>query len=116
LYKVSRRKDLDISTFGAAIWMQQTNGVVDDIRLAFGGVGPMVLRLPKTEAMLRGQEPTLELFEQAGEIARQEVMPITDVRGTAEYRRMLSENILAKFWHESFGEKELATNGTNGHE
>jgi xanthine dehydrogenase small subunit len=116
LYKVSRRKDLDISTFGAAIWMQQTNGLIDDIRIAFGGVGPMVVRLPKTEATLRGQEPTLELFEQAGEIARGEVTPITDVRGSAEYRHTLSENILLKFWHETFGEKELATNGTNGHE
>ena len=72
LYKVSRRKDLDISSFGAAIWMQQSNGVIDDIRLAFGGVGPMVMRMPKTEGVLRGQSPTLELFEQAGEIAREE--------------------------------------------
>jgi xanthine dehydrogenase small subunit len=116
LYKVSRRKDLDISTFGAAIWMLQSNGVIDEIRLAFGGVGPMVMRMPKTEAMLRGREPTLERFAQAGETAREEVAPITDVRGTAEYRRMLSENILVKFWHEKFGGKELATNGSNGHE
>jgi xanthine dehydrogenase small subunit len=100
LYKVSRRKDLDISSFGAAIWMQRSNGVVDDIRLAFGGVGPMVLRLPKAEALLRGQAPTLERFEQAGEVAREEVTPISDVRGSAEYRRTLAGNILTKFWHE----------------
>jgi xanthine dehydrogenase small subunit len=102
LYKVSRRKDLDISSFGAAIWMQQTNGTVEDIRLAFGGVGPMVMRLAKTEAALRGYPPTLERFEQAGEIARDEVTPISDVRGSAEYRRTLAGNILTKFWHEVF--------------
>ncbi len=107
LYKVSRRKDLDISSFGAAIWMQRSNGIVDDIRIAFGGVGPMVLRLPKTEALLRGQPPTLERFEQAGETARQEVTPINDVRGSAEYRRMLAENILPKFWHEVIGTQTL---------
>jgi xanthine dehydrogenase small subunit len=100
LYKISRRKDLDISSFGAAIWMQRSNGIVDDIRLAFGGVGPMVMRLPKAEAILRGQAPTLERFERAGEIAREEVTPISDVRGSAEYRRTLAGNILAKFWHE----------------
>jgi xanthine dehydrogenase small subunit len=106
LYKVSRRKDLDISSFGAAIWMEQSNGIIEDIRLAFGGVGPMVLRLPKAEAILRGQHPTLDLFEYAGEIARQEVTPITDVRGSADYRRTLAGNILSKFWHEVFGSDE----------
>jgi xanthine dehydrogenase small subunit len=103
LYKISRRKDLDISSFGAAIWIQQTNGTIDDIRLAFGGVGPMVLRLTRTEALLRGQAPTLERFEQASEIAREEVTPISDVRGSEEYRRTLAGNILIKFWHEVIG-------------
>ena len=101
LYKICRRKDLDISSFGAAIWMQQSNGIIEDVRLAVGGVGPMVMRLPKTESKLRGQIPTLELFEQASEIAREEVTPIGDVRGSAEYRRTLAANILTKFWHEA---------------
>jgi xanthine dehydrogenase small subunit len=103
LYKVSRRKDLDISTFGAAIWMQQSGGIIEEVRIAYGGVGPMVMRLPTTEALLRGQSPTLELFQQSGEIARQEVKPISDVRGGAEYRRTLAANILVKFWHEVMG-------------
>jgi xanthine dehydrogenase small subunit len=103
LYKVSRRKDLDISSFGAAIWIQKFNGIIEDIRLAFGGVGPMVLRLPKTESILRGHAPTLERFEQAAEIATEEVTPISDVRGSAEYRRTLAGNILIKFWHETIG-------------
>jgi xanthine dehydrogenase small subunit len=107
LYKVSRRKDLDISTFSAAIWMQRSNGVIEDVRLAFGGVGPMVLRLPRTEALLRGQIPTLERFEEAGKLAREEVTSISDVRGGAEYRRTLAGNILPKFWHEVFGNGHL---------
>jgi xanthine dehydrogenase small subunit len=103
LYKVSRRRDLDISTFGAAIWMRQSQGVIDDVRLAFGGVGPMVLRLPKTEAFLTKQPPTLEVFERAGEIARAEVSPISDVRGSMEYRQTLARNILRKFWYDMLG-------------
>jgi xanthine dehydrogenase small subunit len=119
LYKVSRRKDLDISSFGAAIWMERSHGSIDDIRLAFGGVGPMVMRLPKTEAILRGQHPTLDLFENAGEVAQQEITPITDVRGSADYRRTLAGNILSKFWHEVFGsnaisERQPAANGEEG--
>ncbi len=110
LYKVSRRKDLDISSFSAAVWMKQTNGVVDDIRVVYGGVGPMVVRLPKAEAMLRGNAPTLERFERAGEAARDEVTPITDVRGSEQYRRILAANILVKFWHDVIG----SDGGDNG--
>ena len=104
LYKVSRRKDLDISTFSAAIWMRRQAGRVAEVRLAFGGVGPMVLRMTKTEAALAGQPATLEQFERAAEIAREEVTPITDVRGSNAYRRTLAGNILLKFWHEVISE------------
>jgi xanthine dehydrogenase small subunit len=105
LYKVSRRKDLDISSFGAAVWMQMAEGMIQQVRLAFGGVGPMVIRLPDTEAILQGKNPTLKLFEQAGAVARQEVKPISDVRGSAAYRRQLAGNVLIKFWHEVFSDQ-----------
>jgi len=100
LYKVSRRRDLDISAFTAAIRMK-VNGQIEEPRIAYGGVAPTVIRLPKTEAFLAGKTPSLELFERAGEIARGEIRPISDVRGSAEYRAQLAENILSKFWWEA---------------
>jgi xanthine dehydrogenase small subunit len=99
LYKVSRRKDLDISAFTAAIRVRM-NGRIEDVRIAYGGVAPTVIRLPKTEAFLQGKSPSRDVFEQAGELARSEVKPISDVRGSADYRLQLAENILSKFWHE----------------
>jgi xanthine dehydrogenase small subunit len=114
LFKVSRRKDLDISGFGAAIWMRQPNGVVEDVRIVYGGVGPMVMRMSKAEAVLRGHAPTLERFEQAGGVARDEVTPITDVRGSEQYRRTLAKNILLKFWHEQFGSGRRDDGNGNG--
>jgi xanthine dehydrogenase small subunit len=103
LYKVSRRKDLDIASFGAAIWMRRAGdgATIADVRIAYGGVGPMVLRMVKTEAILRGQAATLDLFERAAAVARDEVTPITDVRGSETYRRTLARNVLLKFWHEA---------------
>ncbi len=45
LYKISRRKDLDISGFSAAFWLDHDGETVADARVAFGGVGPRVLRI-----------------------------------------------------------------------
>jgi len=100
LYKVSRRKDLDISAFTAAIRLRM-NGRIEEARIAYGGVAPTVIRLPKTESFLKGKAPSLDVFERAGELARSEVKPISDVRGSADYRLQLAENIMAKFWFDS---------------
>jgi xanthine dehydrogenase small subunit len=100
LFKVSKRKDLDISSFGAAIWMQRSGNLIADVRIAYGGVAAMVVRLSKTEQLLRGRAATLELFESAGEMAADEVTPISDVRGSAEYRAALARNIMVRFWHD----------------
>ncbi len=100
LYKVSRRRDLDISTFTAAVLMELDNstGVIKTIRIAMGGVAPVVLRLPKTEAFLAGKPLAEEVFQEAGRLARTEVAPISDVRGSADFRLQLAENILSKFY------------------
>ncbi|HEY8131884.1 MAG TPA: FAD binding domain-containing protein [Thermoanaerobaculia bacterium] len=100
LYKVSRRRDLDISAFTAAIRLR-VNGHIEEARIAYGGVAPTVVRLPKTESFLTGKAPTLDVFERAGAIARSETKPISDVRGSRDYRLQLSENILSKFYLEA---------------
>jgi xanthine dehydrogenase small subunit len=100
LYKVSRRKDLDISAFTAAIRLAMTGDHIDRAGIAYGGVAPTVIRLPRTEAFLTGKSATLETFEHAGRIARDEIRPISDVRGSADYRLQLAENIMAKFWYD----------------
>ena len=105
LYKVSRRKDLDISAFTAAIRLAMTDDRIDRAGVVYGGVAPTVIRLPRTEAFLTGKSATLNTFEHAGRIARDEIKPISDVRGSADYRLQLAENIMAKFWYETFGEK-----------
>ena len=104
LYKVSRRKDLDISAFTAAIRLAMTGDRIDRAGIAYGGVAPTVIRLPRTEAFLSGKAATLDTFEHAGRIARDEIKPISDVRGSADYRLQLAENIMAKFWYEVFEE------------
>ncbi|MCE3235025.1 MAG: xdhA [Vampirovibrio sp.] len=100
LYKVSKRKHLDISAFTAAIRLMMEDESITSARLAYGGVGPVVLRLPETEAFLVGKPMTEATFREAGKIARQEVTPISDVRGSQAFRLQLAENILMKFYFE----------------
>jgi xanthine dehydrogenase small subunit len=61
------------------------------------------LRLTKTEEFLAGRPVALETFIEAGELARTEVAPITDVRGAKEYRLQLAENVMQKFYYDAFG-------------
>ncbi|HEX2836081.1 MAG TPA: FAD binding domain-containing protein [Thermoanaerobaculia bacterium] len=103
LYKISKRSHLDISSFTAAMLMTRTDGRIEAMRIAYGGVGPTVLRLTKTEEFLAGRAMALETFLEAGERARGEVAPITDVRGTKDYRLQLAENVMQKFYYDAIG-------------
>ena len=96
LYKVSRRTDLDISTFGAAIRIQTQDNAIRSAAIAYAGVAPTVVRLPATEAMLVGKPFDENTFREAGRRARAEVTPITDVRGSADFRLQLCENVAAE--------------------
>ncbi len=100
LYKVSRRKDLDISAFTAAIWMKRDGETIREVRIAYGGVGPNIIRLKKTEEYFCGKALTMESVTEASKIARSEITPITDVRGSADYRLQLGENVLRKMYAE----------------
>jgi xanthine dehydrogenase small subunit len=101
LYKVSRRRDLDISTFTAAVRMRLDADTIADAAIAFGGVAPTVIRARKTEEFLRGRMLDEDTMQQAGEIAVSEISPISDVRGAANYRYQLTRNVLLKFYYET---------------
>ncbi len=103
LYKISKRHDLDISTFTAAFWMQRSNGVIGDIRIAYGGCGPNIIRLRKTESALIGKPFNEAEIDAATDITRSEITPISDVRGSADYRFLLAENLLRKFHADATG-------------
>jgi xanthine dehydrogenase small subunit len=101
LYKVSRRRDLDISSFTAAIRLRLDGETIADAAIAFGAVGPTVIRARKTEEFLRGRVLDEETMRRAGDVAIAEITPISDVRGAADYRYQLTRNVLVKFYHET---------------
>lgn len=62
-----------------------------EYRLAFGAVAPIAVRGPRTEALLKGRKLSADLLEEAGKLAVEEVVPITDIRSTKEYRSLMVE-------------------------
>ncbi|CAN5542988.1 xanthine dehydrogenase small subunit [soil metagenome] len=118
LYKISKRFDLDISTFSAAFWMKSSGGVIESIRIACGGVGANILRLKKIEAILTGKPISDTLIDQAADLMGSEMTPISDVRGGKDYRLLLGANVLRKFFAEFSGEPATlaaASGNGNGH-
>lgn len=108
LYKISKRKHLDISSATAAFRVHLSGSMIESIRIAYGGVGPVIVRLPKTEEFLKGKKWSLAVMVEAGEIAVTEITPISDVRGSAGFRNQLAKNMLLKLYHEVMEGRTIA--------
>ncbi len=80
--------------------MKLHGGKIRRANIALGAVGPTAIRPRQTENFLAGQPFTVAVMRQAGEIAAREIAPISDVRGSAEYRLQLTRNILLKYFHD----------------
>lgn len=88
--KVSKRTHLDIASVNSACLVSiDDKGSITDIHLSAGGVAPFPKYLSKTNEYLVGRRPDKETIEKAMNIMQAEVAPISDARGTKEYKRLL---------------------------
>ena len=92
--KVSKRTYLDIASVNSAAWLRVKNGLITEARVSAGGVGPVPLLLVRTSAFLQGRELTAETVTAANAVMQAEISPISDVRGTADYKRLLLRQLL----------------------
>ncbi|MCC6465184.1 MAG: xanthine dehydrogenase family protein subunit M [Planctomycetes bacterium] len=90
------RVAMDIATVSLAACFGLTNNRLSGVRLAAGAVAPVPLRLRATETFLEGKALTDETLAEAAKLARADVAPISDLRGTAWYRRELVGVFLAR--------------------
>ncbi|MFN0140461.1 MAG: FAD binding domain-containing protein [Pyrinomonadaceae bacterium] len=116
--KVCKRTFLDIATVNTAISLTCSppyeGGVaegrggslarIEDAHIAAGGVAPIPLYLKQTSEFLRGKEITEETIVAANEIIQSEISPISDVRGTEEYKRLLLRQLFRAHFVELFEE------------
>jgi xanthine dehydrogenase small subunit len=103
-YKVSKRRDEDItSTLGAFYLQLAPDGMVGSIRIAYGGMAATPKRARAVEAALMGKSWTEATVEAALTAYTEDFAPITDMRASAEYRMLASKNLLRRFFAETSG-------------
>lgn len=103
-YKVSKRFDQDISSICAAFRLRlKENNVVEEVRLAYGGMAETPRRARRCEEALRGSEWNAATVHAASRMLDEDFTPISDMRSTAQYRREVCRNLLTRFLNETTG-------------
>jgi carbon-monoxide dehydrogenase medium subunit len=91
--KVDRRAgDWAVVSAGAAVWLT-SDGLIADARVGLAAVGPNTTGMPAISAALRGHPPSEDMYLKAGALAAEGCRPVTDQRGSAEYKRHLAAEL-----------------------
>jgi carbon-monoxide dehydrogenase medium subunit len=87
--KVERRAgDWAIAAASAALWID--GGLIAEAGIALSAVGMTTIHLTRAEELLRGKQPSEDLFAEAGAIASADCSPSADGRGPVDYKRHLA--------------------------
>jgi len=101
-YKVSRRREMDISTVSGSFRVRlDASGKVDLARVVYGGVAPTPVRASDVEAALVGGEWNRGTITEISQILARRFAPISDVRGSADYRAALVVELMEKFFEDT---------------
>ena len=106
-YKISKRRDEDISSVAAGISVTVADGVITQARIAYGGMAATPKRAAGAEAALVGQPWSEAAFDAAAEAIKGDFAPLTDWRASSDYRSLTASNLLRRFYLEH----DAATSG-----
>lgn len=99
-YKVSKRRDSDITAVAAGFCLTVEDGIISDACIAFGGMAGIPKRAAGAEAALIGQPFAAPAFEAAARAVTDDFQPLSDWRASADYRRTVAANLFRRFWLE----------------
>lgn len=88
--KLGLRKAMAITVASIAVNLEVKKNKITQVRIAMGSVAPIPIRLSATEEFLKDKEINNGLVEEAINKVREEVIPISDIRASEEYRRYVS--------------------------
>ncbi len=92
--KVSKRNYLDIASVNSSIYIETNSNIIEKVSLSAGGVAPIPLYLKEVCKFLKGKEIDAVTISDACKIAESEISPISDVRGSAEYKTLLLRQLI----------------------
>lgn len=92
--KISKRAHLDIACVNSAMQLVMENDTIKRIHLSAGGVSPIPLYLERTVNYLKDKKIRVNYVGEAASIAQSEIYPISDVRGSAKYKRLLVRQLI----------------------
>ncbi len=100
--KVSKRTHLDIASVNTAGRISIENNIITKAHFSVGGVAAIPKYLYKTNTFLIGKKINSETVKEAITILQSEISPISDVRGTSEYKRLLAKQLFFAHFIELF--------------
>ena len=93
--EVARRHG-DFAMVGLAASLTLADGTITDARLAFSGVADVPVRAVEAESLLRGQQPSAELFAEAASEAAEQLDPPADLHGSSDYRKKVAAALVRR--------------------
>jgi len=105
--KVSKREMLDIASVNTGIQVELEGDTFKRVLISAGGVAPIPMLLKQTQFFLEGKEFNRGNLHEACRIAGEEISPISDIRGTAEYKTRLLQNLILAHFHTLYPDKIL---------
>ncbi|HET55043.1 MAG TPA: (2Fe-2S)-binding protein [Ignavibacteria bacterium] len=103
--KVSKRTYLDIASVNSAILIEVDNDKIISASISAGGVAPIPKLLVQTNNYLKGKKISIDIIDEALQITQSEISPISDVRGSAEYKRLLLNQLIKSHFLKLFPQK-----------
>ncbi|MCF8068992.1 MAG: xanthine dehydrogenase family protein subunit M [Desulfobacterales bacterium] len=94
--KIGLRKGSAISVINMAILLDFDHDTCKQARIAMGSIAATPIRIYKVEELLEGKKINDALIEECGELVKTEISPITDIRGSAEYRTAVAATLLKR--------------------
>ncbi len=109
--KVSKRTHLDIASVNSSVCICSDGKIINEIYISAGGVAPYPKLLVKTSDFLKGKELSIDHLNTALDIIQEEIFPISDIRGSAEYKRTLLRQLFlmhfVKLFPQNFSQKKI---------
>ena len=105
--KVSKRTHLDIASVNSALSIRMNKETIVKAEISAGGVGPIPMYLQKASDFLKNKFLSEEIIHETIDVARSEISPISDARGSADYKRLLLGQLIKAHFITLFPELEI---------